>query len=160
MGLDTLVGYEKEFDGLMQSLPLWQLPVRPMRLRGLAPDQRNAILSQALGKAVRDVVIIDVLLSRSCLGTDRIWSQLGDILPLNLTLLRGVLRKARSEGPTISLRSFPTRVREETGRLMQTVRPQYVQQELLVGTTMLRVPLLEFDVERLREEQRQMWASS
>lgn len=130
------------------------------RLRGLAPEQRNAVLSQALGKAVYDVMIIDVLLSRSCLGTDRIWSQLGDILPLNLTLLRGVLRQARSEGPGLSLRSFPARVREETRRLIQTMRPQYVQEELRVGRTMLRVPLLKFDSERLGEERRQIWASS
>lgn len=130
------------------------------RLRNLDPNRRNKVLSQAIGKAVRDVVVIDVLLSRSCLGTDRIWSQLGDILPLNLTLLRGVLRRTRLEGTVLSLRSFPTLVSEETRRLMRKARPEYVQKEMLAGITTLRVPLLEFDAEWIREEQRKIWASS
>lgn len=51
--------------------------------------------SVALKREVCGVQVIDVLLSRSCLGTENVWSNLRNVVALNLTLLQMVTTKAR-----------------------------------------------------------------
>jgi hypothetical protein len=128
------------------------------RFRDLTAKERDDVLSGALGQVVNNVENIDVLLSRSCLGTDRVWSKLDAVVPMNLTVLRSVLKRARLEGDTLSLRSFAERSQQETNRLVQLAHPQFVEKELLAGKTTIKLPMLDFDVDRLRDEQIRIWA--
>lgn len=130
------------------------------RFRSLRPEQRDEVISKAIGVHARDVEIVEMLLSRSCFGTDRVWSQLETIVPMNLTLLRGILRDARADSDRLSLQTFADRVHQALRRLTQSAHPRFVEREMLAGKTTIRLPLLEFDAAYLRKEQRRIWADS
>jgi hypothetical protein len=127
------------------------------RLRGLGQAGIDEVLSAALTRQVHNVELIDVMLSRSCLGTDRVWSQLGEIVPLNLALLAGLTNRARREGGSLSLRSFRTTAWSEINRVMQLARPEWVMRSFPAGRTMIWLPMLNLDVDQIWLERRRMW---
>lgn len=59
--------------------------------RKLTPAERDRIVSRAVGAEVRDLRVVDALLSRTCLGTERVWRDAAGIAVVNLPLLREVL---------------------------------------------------------------------
>jgi hypothetical protein len=126
-------------------------------LRALGQEGMDAVLSAALKRTVRDVQVIDVLLSRSCFGRDRIWSQLKEIVPVNLTLLGGLANPARKRGDPLSLRAFSDNVWQEINGLMQSARPEWVRKEFPAGRTLIRLPMLDYDVDRVCQERWRMW---
>jgi len=126
-------------------------------LRALGQEGIDGVLSAALKKELHGVEVIDVLLSRSCLGTDRVWFQLGSIVPVNLTLLAGLANQARKQGESLSLRAFTSSVWQEINRVMQVARPEWVIKELLAGRTMICLPMLNYDVDQVGRERWRMW---
>lgn len=128
------------------------------RLRELSQGDRDTILSQALGREVSGVEIIDVLLSRSCFGTSKVWSKLGNVVPLNLTLLAGVTKSARLERRLMSLRGLPAQVQAEINDLMQKARPQWVTKEAILGPVVFHLPMLDYDNTAVRSANLRMWA--
>jgi hypothetical protein len=120
----------------------------------------TGVLSAALRKDVRGVEVIDVVLSRSCLGTDRVWSRLGDAVPLNLTLLAGVAGRAREAGRGLSLRGLHGEVWGEINRVMGAARPAWVQKEFQAGRALIRLPMLDYDVGEVTRERSRMWEGS
>ena len=54
-------------------------------------SDRWKILSNALGEQVSDVIIWDLLLTRSCLGTLKVWKLLGSIAVSNINILKAAV---------------------------------------------------------------------
>jgi hypothetical protein len=127
------------------------------RFRELAPREQDAVLSDALKYDVRNVEIVDVLLSRSCFGTDRVWSAIGTAVPVNLSLLKSIVMK--STGRSIALKGFADTARTELIRIVQLARPQFVDKQLVFEQTSLRLPMLELNMHDLREEQMRIWGA-
>lgn len=128
------------------------------RLSDLPRADRDAVLSQALERTIIGVEVIDVLLSRSCFGTSKVWSQLRNVVPLNLTLLAGVTKGARLGRKSMSLLTLPVQVQDEINQLMHRARPQWVTKEAILGRVVFRLPMLEFDSEAVRVANLKMWA--
>ena len=127
------------------------------RLRQLPPAARDKVLSAALGREVRGVTVIDVLLSRACFGTEAVWKELVDRVPVNLTLLRIVLTKARRASAVLPLGSFPALVDAEFKRIQEAARPRFVEREVPLGATTFRLPLLDYSREAIWREQLDAW---
>jgi hypothetical protein len=62
------------------------------RLKGLDSTERDRLCSRAFRRQIVNSTLISAILSRSGLGTWRSWSALGDVVPLNIPLLREALR--------------------------------------------------------------------
>lgn len=130
------------------------------RMRDLNPVERDNVLSRALGRDVRQVKVVDVLLSRASIGTENVWSKLEAAVALNLTLLRISLNKAREQRRTLSLLGFAGLVSTEFRRIMALAQPRWVEREAPLGTTSFRIPFLEFDTRVAQDEQRRAWVQS
>lgn len=123
------------------------------RFRKLPPAQQDRVLSDKLGREVHNVHVVDVFLSSSSFGTARVWSKLGDVVPLNLALLELILRRLQDQGEVLKLHQLPMLVQEELERLIQEVQPRWSTGSItLLGTT-ITFPLLEHDDQALRREQ-------
>jgi hypothetical protein len=123
------------------------------RFRALEQQEIDEIVSQAVKAEVHGVRVTDALLSRSCFGTTHIWSQLKEIVPLNLELLASVARQGLDQGKPLSLRELGTQVWQEIHRLAQFARPAWSMEELPAGRTTIRLPMLEFDTKAVWREQ-------
>jgi hypothetical protein len=119
--------------------------------RALPPAEADQVLSVALRRKVHGVHVVDALLSSSSLGTDRIWSQLGGVVPLNPALLSLVLRTVR-EPLRLSLRQFPRLVHDEMRRLYEIGKPEWIHKEWVFPGANIWVPMLDYDVEAISRE--------
>jgi hypothetical protein len=128
------------------------------KFRNLRPAERDAILSDALGHPVSGVKVIDVLLSRSCFGTHKVWAQLGDVVPLNLALLAGVTKPFRSECRAMPLRDLPRLVKDEFDRVVQQAKPEWVMKDAVMGPVKFRLPMLDYDNDAVRAANLRMWS--
>ncbi len=123
------------------------------RFRALEQQEKDEIVSQAVQAEVQGVRVTDALLSRSCFGTTHIWSQLQEIVPLNLELLASVTRQCLEQGKPLSLRDLGTQVWREIQRLAPLARPAWSMEEFPAGRTMIRLPMLAFDTKAVWREQ-------
>lgn len=127
------------------------------RLRNLSQEERGAVISSALRREVHGVDVIDVLLSRSCIGTENVWSRLGNVVPLNLTLLRIVVKAMAGSDEGFSLRRFAAFARNELERIVRSSNPRYVETEAPLGAALFRIPLLEFDRPTVWQARQEAW---
>lgn len=83
-------------------------------LRAQPTDQINQILSSTFGHTVEDAHLLDMLLVRSCLGTHRVWSMLGDVVPTNLHVLAAAVDRVITDGLTLAdLPAMATKVLDD-----------------------------------------------
>lgn len=127
------------------------------QFRELTSEARDEILSAALKRDVHGVRVTDVLLTRSCFGTETVWSKLGDVTALNLPLLRLATKKALGLGRSLSIAGFSQLVSEETGAVLSAAAPRFEAREVPMGTTVVRLPLLEYDTKAVWSAQRRAW---
>lgn len=115
--------------------------------RDLPQAARDGILSTALGTPVRDVAVTDVLLCRSGLGTNKVWAELGDVVPLNLTLLHAVVDQLVKE--KCSVADFGTVGRQLLEDVCGAVIRGWNPASVSMGDVTLTVPLLDLDNQAL-----------
>jgi hypothetical protein len=126
--------------------------------RKLNQPDRDAVLSEALGHQVDGVTVIDVLLSRSCFGTHKVWAQLGAVVPMNLAILAGVTKPFRAERRPIPLAELPRLAKDEIDRVMKQAKPKWVVKEAVMGLVQFRLPMLEYDNDAVRAANLRMWS--
>lgn len=115
------------------------------RFRQLDAAARDQILSTALGFPVTNVAVSDVVLSRSCFGTQRVWKGMGGVLALNLPLLAGTARTMLRENQRISIADFPKRAAAALDVLRNTCSRGWRRATVDFGLAKLDIPLLDLD---------------
>ncbi len=112
------------------------------RFREQSVETREDALGRALGHSVKGVQVSDMVLSRTCFGTERIWQEAGSVALINLELLSVVLGSTDPDRPIGDLRGRAARYLTE---LAIATSPQWVHVELNMGLARLRIPMLRYD---------------
>lgn len=64
--------------------------------RELPQEEKDCVLAKALGREVKDVAVVDVLLTRSGIGSWKVWKELAGAIPTNPALIRAARRREPS----------------------------------------------------------------
>jgi hypothetical protein len=112
-------------------------------------ERQDDVLSAALGRAVRGATITDVLLCRSGIGTHKVWADLANVIPLNLTLLQAVVDDFAKRNQ--SLADFGLVARRLFDEVCGAVIRRWTPTAVSVGNVTMTVPLLELDNAKLQD---------
>lgn len=115
--------------------------------RQLPSSARDEILSRALATSLINVDVHDVLLTSSSIGTEVVWSQLGQVIPVSPPLLRLALK--RIVGDEFNLAELSQLVWDELGDIKARAKPTWIAGDVRVGDVTIEVPLLNLDNEEL-----------
>jgi len=113
--------------------------------RRLTQEQQDTIFSNALGKSVRKVTVVDAVLARACFGTHRIWTKAIGTSFITLPLLALVLSELERRGELFSVVRFPALVNELLGNLMAAAGPRWEPETIELGSASVSVPMLRYD---------------
>lgn len=115
----------------------------------LTDHQRDEICSKAAGIKTKSLTHLSAILSRSCFGTHRAWSQIGDATPLNLLLLKGAMARLRkAEAP---LADLPAIAEELLDEIVGATASQWQTEELPIFGAVIEKPSLRIDEAKLAD---------
>lgn len=115
------------------------------RFRQPPKDAIDSIISSSIGRALNNVEVIDVILTRSSCGTYRVWGKLGEVVVVNLSLLGTVQRQSVSNKCQDPLKKFPRAVSEELDRVMHAIKPKWTTRTVTWGDSSFTIPELEYN---------------
>ncbi len=115
--------------------------------RALPASERDRIVSRAVGLEVHEVRVIDVLLSRTCLGTERVWRDAAGIGIVNVPLLREVLERMAERGDCLD--RFVDAAQATLDAIVTDVVLEWRDGTIDLGKHSVRVPLLQTDQRKL-----------
>jgi hypothetical protein len=124
------------------------------RFRNLEAATQDKILSDALGRDVEDVAVIDVLLSRTSFGTSALWRDAGGVALVNLLLLSEVVAGADTRAP---LADFGCRATRRLDQIISYADPKWVEREIDLDLAKIRLPILEYELEELARTRAEAW---
>lgn len=115
-------------------------------------------MTNAVGSAVTDPFIHDVVMTRTSFGTVAAWNALAGAVPVNPPLLKGAVDQSLSETGEARLTDLVARFASLLDDLVAQASPRWESHDLILGGTgssrlALTIPLLKFDlrvVERSR----------
>ena len=111
-------------------------------------------MSAVLGRAVSDVDIVEVLLSRTSFGTSALWRDAGAVALVNLLLLADVVGAADPRAP---LADFAMRAERRLDEIVGVAQPRWVEREIDLKLAELRLPILEYDAAELGRARADAW---
>jgi len=125
------------------------------RFRGLPPDERDAVLSAALGTEVHDPAVVDLIAVRTCVGSATTWRQCEEagVVVLTPALLRLAVLDAAVRGQELDLADLPVVLEAVLQSIETDTSASWRSDTLNFGETTLAVPTLEYDqgaIERWR----------
>jgi hypothetical protein len=124
----------------------------------LSQADQNRILSGALGTSVRDLALIDVVLTRTNFGTARVWKQMGSAVALNIPLLRALMKENQRQG-IWRLAKFRDDAESLMQRLLERAQPAWRPASMRLGKTLIHCTWLDFDDNILHEVTRDLWST-
>lgn len=116
----------------------------------LSPNQRNEICGRAVGLGMPRLQLISGILSRSCFGTHRAWSRLGQSIPLNPLILKGAMARLRKP-PGLPLSSLPEVAVGLLDEIVDTTASRWENEELPIFGKVIENPSLRIDEPRLAD---------
>lgn len=122
----------------------------------LPQADRDSIVSNATGRSVVDVEIVDVLLARSCFGTNFFREKAEHVKLLSLPVLAGAVSDC-AQAQALSLRNLMMQCQVVKDQLLTLANPSWEDDVLTVGTLRLRIPLLRFDEAAVRQFRFHVW---
>ena len=126
------------------------------RFSALPTNRRDAILSHALCRIVENVQVYDVLLARSCFGTQTLGTDAGSIDLISLPILSGSLTDCVESG-AVTVPAIVQRCRENLRELVMNARPQWIHDILWVENVALEIPLFQFDLNFVDAFRKLLW---
>jgi hypothetical protein len=121
------------------------------RLRDLPSEEIDRIVGSAVGSDVKDVEVLDLLLVRTCLGTHRVWAELGEVAPANLHVLAAAVTRLRERGA--GLPALPSEVAAVLDEIVADTTHSWDQEKVNFGAATVEVPLLRMNDKSLRSWQ-------
>jgi hypothetical protein len=122
------------------------------RFRQLDQTVIDSIVGNRFGQAIKNVRIVDVMLTRSSCGTARVWERLSNIVVANVGLLASAFRQAKVQNRPIMLSSFHGAIIGEIARIKQAIKPEWIRGNLSVFGAVISVPILDYHESRLYRE--------
>lgn len=101
-------------------------------VRGLPPEERDAVLTRALGVPVHDPHLIDVLMTTGGVGSEAAWSSLGAVIPLNPVLLSAAIGSVLPEASP-SLSTVAERAKVLLDGLIADANPTWNEETVVLG---------------------------
>ena len=117
------------------------------RFRDLAPQEVDGVVSAAFQRTVADVEVLDMLLVRTCLGTHRVWAELGEVAPANLHVLAAAVDRLNER--QAGLGELPDEVLLVLDDLVADTTRGWVHEKVNYELASIEIPLLQLDEERL-----------
>lgn len=113
------------------------------RFANLTPEQQDQILSNALGRKVRNVHVSSFILAWAGFGTENVWSRFHAVTPLNIALLSHLVLTSPKE----DLKTFASLAQSLISELMTAANAKWVNQKRDMGDLSFTGPTLEFNGE-------------
>lgn len=114
------------------------------RFLDLSSDERDAICSSAIGREVSGVVWSSGILVRACLGTEKAWTGIAGIVPLNPVLLRAAVNKI-AESSAFTFAKLGGVVDDELARLRARSVLGWENKSFTLFGEKIELPLLDLD---------------
>ena len=108
---------------------------------------RDRLCARVFKREISGARWISAIMSRSSLGTQRAWSKLNDVVPLNPALLRGVVRQMGSES---ALGSLPLVAKDILDRLRMRLVVGWKQAQISLFGKTISLPMIESNEEEIR----------
>lgn len=110
----------------------------------------HRIVSAAVGSPVTHASLHDIILTRTSFGTATIWTALGEAVPVNPPLLKGVMDALLGDAREARISELVHRLTSLLDELLAAAAPRWESSELLLGGAgphqlALTVPLLKLD---------------
>ncbi|ATB45937.1 hypothetical protein MYMAC_001525 [Corallococcus macrosporus DSM 14697] len=130
-------------------------------LRKLPPAQIDAIVEKAIGRPVRGVNLVDVVLCRASFGTAKIWERLGSVAVVNPSIVAAVVERLLATSSSNPVTAFAATVQEVADDIQRRAATGWEEATIELGRTTLTMPLLRLDsnvlwVERQKSYERLM----
>lgn len=109
------------------------------RFLALPQIEQDRIISAALQKNVKEVVVVKVLLGWAGFGGHRIWERLNDVAPLNIALL-----EALTHGTSVKLHDLVSLAHAKIDEIVNLSEARWEDETLELGAVSITVPLLKF----------------
>jgi hypothetical protein len=106
--------------------------------RELPQGEKDRVLAKALGREVKDVAVVDVLLTRSGIGSWKVWKELAGAIPANPALIRAARRRAP---PT--LRDLVLSLPDVLDEITSAASDGWVQTPTTLWDVPFEIPLLD-----------------
>jgi len=113
------------------------------RFTKLSVKEREEVYSKAFNREISAPQVVDCILIRSCVGTKKIWDQLGDTLLFNLPILR--MLQTKFKGNSLNASEFVAEVNKAINFIDTGVNYQWKTADLDFGGVTLCVPSLDRD---------------
>lgn len=116
------------------------------RFRALPQAEIDRIVGSAFERRVADVGVFDMLLVRTCLGTQLLWAELGGVAPANLHVLAAAVDRIveRNAG----LPELPAEVTRVLDQLVAEIADGWERESVDYELARIEMPLLSLNEER------------
>lgn len=111
--------------------------------------QRDEICGKAVGMKAQALQHISAILSRSCFGTHRAWSKLGQSTPLNPMILKGAIARLRKSGGQLS--DLPVVAVGLLDEIVAVTASHWTVEEIPVFGKIIENPSLRIDEAKLMD---------
>jgi hypothetical protein len=125
--------------------------------RDLPQEQRDSVISHALGRKVAGVKLVDIVLARSCFGSLRVWENSSDILLLSLAILAELTRRVGADH-SLNASDIPALIDKYLNGVIAKANPVWSHKPLGIGAYVIDVPMLDFDQPFIDAERRRLWS--
>ncbi|WP_148712927.1 hypothetical protein [Corallococcus sp. AB030] len=123
-------------------------------LRKLSPARIDAIVEKAIGRPVRNVDLVDVVLCRASFGTAKTWERLGDVAVVNPPLLAAVVERLIATSNPNPIAAFSASVKGVSDDIQRRATNGWDEATIDLGRTTLTMPLLRLDSSVIWEERK------
>jgi hypothetical protein len=134
-------------------------------VRSLPTNDREAVLTKALGVPVRDPHLVDVLMTTGGVGSAAAWSSLGHIVALNPVLLNAAIESVLAdEDPALS--AVAERATALLDGLVADAGPNWYEETVVLGlasdagSTSVTFPALSLDQAKVARFRRLAWPTT
>lgn len=127
------------------------------RFRKLNSTEQSQILSNAVKHPVIEATIVDVVLLRSCAGTEKIWSKRGESCILTLPILSAIARKAEVEERPDPIADCKAQSDNYISDLIRAANPRWERGSITVDGVEVTMPLLKLNQDILTARRIQAW---
>lgn len=108
------------------------------RFKLLPQTQQDTILSGAFGRALKDVVVVDVVLCWASFGSQAIWEELEQRAPMNVSILANLVTRDKD----LSLSNFVNLTHDLINEIVAAAAPVWEDGTLDFGESKVTVPNL------------------
>ena len=127
------------------------------KFRALSRTRKDKIIGDAIGRRVKDVVVQDLVLCRSCFGTYDLRQASNDVPFVSLPVLSGWLAELEENRRNLQLTLLASNAEVDLDKIVAAAKPHWAKVPVSVADLTLRVPTLYWDSAEMQRARLRAW---